>query len=373
MPLIDDPVAASKLASLNRAAEAMSDIDQVLQRYQRFIATHAGTQAAQEAYKAMELWQDRKARGLIRIGGRWLAPEELDQLRSRIPEKIASVRQLLAAGQLRDAEKLLSEILELDSRNIAALYLSGLVQYQQDQLPQARRSFEAVNALIEGHAPTLNNLAVVNYRQNQHAVALNLFEQAMDAAPRDPIIIDNVAEALQALPERHRRGSAVERVTRKFQQQEAALAAAMRQKGLYRWGAGWVEKAQLDQLLAAEREVQDKIARYKAEFESLGLRAEDLARQIEDANRHLKRIEDSSYFVTTDGRIIRRPLPEYYYDERRRRDDLISERLQALARQKALREQADRVTQDLPVPKYTGVLRLIGDEGTPLAPSTQPS
>lgn len=375
----EDPGAADKLASLNRAIEPLSDIDQIIQRYERFAAANPGTVAAEEATASAALWRDRKSRGMTKVGGKWMTPAERDEIVASIDPKIQNAQELLAAGQQRDAEAVLTEVLQLNARHLAALYLTGVIQYGQEKLPAARKSFEAVNSQISGHAPTLNNLAAINFRQKQIGAAMSLFEQAMLAAPLDRTIIDNVAEALNTLQENDQRLPVITRVGKLFAEQEAALALKLKEQDLYRWGAGWVDKAQYDKLIALDKGIQEKVQQYKIDFDLLTSQIQSLESQIEASDREMKRIRDQSYYIDRDGRIIQMRLPSHYYDEQRRMDTLKSDRLRAISQQKALREQAKRVHQDFPVPKFTGALKMIGVEGTPieaksdLPPTTQPA
>src|SRR5690606_9331331 len=127
----------------------------------------------------------------------------------------------------------------------------GVVYYRQDQLVPARRAFESVNASIPDHGPTLNNLAVILWRQNQHIGSLNYYDQAMIAAPADREILNNVAEALNALPANYRDNASAKRVLRRFQEQDVQLQAELAKSGLYRWGAAWVNQEQLEELKKA--------------------------------------------------------------------------------------------------------------------------
>jgi len=375
-----DAAAADKFASLKRSVEPLANIDEIIQRFERFIAVNPNTQSAEDAVAEVALWRDRKARGLVKTGLNWMTPQERFELLRKINPQIAQARELLRSGRQRDAELLIGPVLELDSRHFGALYLNGVILYQQEKYPAARKAFEAVNAQIADHAPTLNNLAVVSLKQNQVGPALNFFDQAMIAMPADRVIVDNVAEALNALKEDSRRLAIARKVEKRFGEQDTVLSNRLQKEGLFRWGATFVEKKQFDQLVAAEKAIKDKIDQMKSDFDAMSARINVIDRQIQSSERELKRIEADSYFIDTNGNYIRRPLPSFYYDQQRDLQSLAGEKAQVQAQQKAMRQQADRVQQDLPVPKYTGVQKLIGEEGAPVeqeataatAPSTRP-
>src|SRR6185295_5504729 len=113
-------------------------------------------------------------------------------------------------------DPLLTEAMENDPQCAPALYLRGVLQFQQNQLPAARKSFETVNTVIKDHAPTLNNLAVILSRQNAVMPSLNHYDQAITAAPVNKFILDNVAEALAMVPEDQRKNRVALTLFRKF-------------------------------------------------------------------------------------------------------------------------------------------------------------
>ena len=57
----------------------------------------------------------------------------------------------------------------------------------------------------------------------------------MLAAPVSREILDNVAEALNALPENQRKGPVVAKVVRHFKEQDDDLQKKMAERGLVRW------------------------------------------------------------------------------------------------------------------------------------------
>ncbi|HRK31551.1 MAG TPA: hypothetical protein PLD59_10770 [Tepidisphaeraceae bacterium] len=361
-----DSKTAEQLASLKRSVESLTDLNEIIARFERFATANADTPAGDDAAAELAMWRDRKARGLIRVGGDWITPEERLELLRQLEPRIAMAQQMISTGQYGDAELILRSVLELDPRQLAGLYLSGVVSYHTDKLPAARRSFEAVNEQIAGHAPTLNNLAIISFKQNQIGSGLNFFDQAMVAAPADRVIVDNVAETLHGLKDEGRRLSGARRLERRFMEQEPIVVARMQQEGQFRWGATFVDKQKFDELVAAEKAIKDKIDAMQQEFESVNGKIAAIDREIESGERELRRIEADTYIIDTNGNFIRRPLPSYYYTQQRVLRDLAGDRGALLGQQKALRQQADRMQRDLPVPKFTGTQKLIGVEGTPL-------
>jgi tetratricopeptide (TPR) repeat protein len=370
-----DADAADKLASLKRAVEPMTDIDQIILRFERFAGNYPGTEASAEASAEAALWRERKQQGMVKLGSDWVTPDERARRLSQVAQQITAARDLIASGAVRDAEGIVNGVLALDPKNISGLYLNGLILLQYEKLPQARKAFEAVNAQIADHAPTLNNLAVISFRQNQSGAALNFYEQAMSAAPADRAIIDNVAEALFAMKDDQRRTPIAKRVARLHAEQEAVLAAHLARQNLYRWGATWVTKATLEQLQAEERRITQRVTELET---TLAERKRDVAiteDRIVATERSLRSMEADRYTYSVDGRVIVLPLPTAYYEMQRDLQVFQRDRLRQIAAVEQVQAEIRSTRQDLPVPRYTGVQRPIGAEGTPIeaAPATQPS
>lgn len=370
-----DADAADKLASLKRAVEPMTDIDQIILRFERFAGNYPGTEASADASAEAALWRERKQQGMVKLGSDWVTPDERARRLSQVAQQITEARDLIASGGVRDAEGIVNGVLAVDPKNISGLYLNGLILLQYEKLPQARKAFEAVNAQIAEHAPTLNNLAVISFRQNQSGAALNFYEQAMTAAPADRTIIDNVAEALFAMKDDQRRIPIAKRVARLHAEQEAVLASHLARQNLYRWGATWVNKATLEQLQAEERRIAQRITELET---TLADRKRDVAiteDRIVATERSLRSMEADRYSYSVDGRVIVLPLPTAYYEMQRDLQVFQRDRLRQIAAVEQVQAEIRSTRQDLPVPRYTGVQRPIGAEGTPIeaAPATQPA
>ena len=367
------------LASLRRSVEALSDINQIIERFERFISTTKDPAILAEANKDLATWRERRDKGYIKQGTNWVTAEEAEKLRTKSLSTAAAARDQLRAGHVQEAESLLQQALNEDPTNPAALYLRGVMLYRADKLVEARKAFEEVNRQLQQHAPTLNNLAVIGARQNQHGPALTIYDQAMQAQPVNKFILDNVADELGTMPEEARKGKAVERVIRRFTEQDLVLQQQLGPQGWFRWGSTWVDQKQLDALKAAEKEVNAQIATLETEFESNKQRVTEIENRIRTNEQQMRDMEGyRRTYRDKDGRVIFLPLPEAYYDLKRENQNLRDEQGRLQERFNQLREQARRVKQQLPTPKFTGVQQVVGVEGTPLlpapgAPTTSPS
>lgn len=377
-PPLTEKSAQEKLASFRRSVEYIDDIDKIIEKYQRFIEQSAGTVLEGEAREDLAKWQERRDKGLVKFGNRWITPEERAKLQEAAFQQASAARRALKQGKLQEAESLINQSIAEDPRNAAAHYLRGLLHYRQDQLIPARRSFETVNTLVPNHAPTLNNLAVILSRQNQHAAALNFYDQAMMASPKNRDVLDNVAEAIYGMPDSARDTAIAQRVLRRFTEQDEALARELAREGIHRWGATWVTSEQLEQLRQAEREAKDKLDQLAAQFDAVKVRISNIDREIDENERAMRRLETSAYVRDINGQIWQTALPPVYGELKEDNRKLEIERQQQFVELNKLREQARAVNRDLPIPKYAGIQRMMDEAHAPVsgpdsAPTTAPA
>jgi tetratricopeptide (TPR) repeat protein len=377
-PPLTTKSAKEKLASFRRSVEYLDDVNKIIERYQRFIEQNAGTVMEPDARQDLAMWQQRRDQGLVKFGSRWVKPDERAKLQESALQQADAARRALKAGKFAEAESLINQAIAEDAQNAAAHYLRGLLHYRQDHLMPARRSFETVVALVPNHAPTLNNLAVILSKQNQHATSLNTYDQAMIIAPKNRDVLNNVAEAVYSMPDNVRGTPVAQRVLRRFTEQDEDLAGELEKQGLHRWGATWVTTEQLGQLKQAEREAKDKLDQLSSEFDAVKVRISNIERDIEDNERAMRRLETSAYVRDINGQIWQSALPPLYGELQEDNRKLQTERQQQFIRLDKLREQARAVNRNLPVPKYSGIQRMMDETHAPVigpavAPTTAPT
>ena len=171
--------AKRRLESLRRAAENVTDAKVAITRYNDFLRQFGKTPQAAEARADLAQWQDRLDRHMTRAGGKWVTPEELGSLQEQSQGQAVKAHGLIVQGRLREATPLIQQALDVDPKNASALYLRGVVLFRQDQLGPARKAFDQVAQLVPDHAPTLNNLAIILWKQKNEPAALKSY----DAAP----------------------------------------------------------------------------------------------------------------------------------------------------------------------------------------------
>jgi tetratricopeptide (TPR) repeat protein len=303
-PLLTPDTAMSRLQSLRRSAENTSDIKQIIERYQNFISQNRDTPAAKDAAEELKIWRDRQAKGLSKLGDQWVTPEQRQEVRAHSAEQAIAIHDLVKANQLKAAAAALEQALAADPQSPSLLYLRGVVQYRQDQFAPARKSFEQVLSGISDHAPTLNNLAVVNWRQNSRGAALGYYDRAMVAAPGNRGILDNVYEVVNSMTPEMRKSAIAQKVIRHFTEQDDDLQKRMKQKGQYRWGSSWVDEQQKAKLEEQEKALKDELAKLQTDFDDAQARLTATDRRIGEVQQMMQTIEAQSVVQNPDGRLV---------------------------------------------------------------------
>ncbi|HEY7091251.1 MAG TPA: tetratricopeptide repeat protein, partial [Tepidisphaeraceae bacterium] len=344
---------AGALASLRRSVDALSDINQIIERYQRLIDNTKDPATKIQAQADQQTWIERRDQGLVKHGGKWVAPEEVAVMAQKATETTYEARELIRQNRNKDADQVLQQALAGDPQNPACHYLRGIALFRMGKTVDARKAFEVVNSVVPNHAPTLNNLAVILWKQNAPA-ALNYYDRAMQAAGVNKHILDNVAEALGSMPQEQRKGPSVARCAQRFADLDVILQRQLEPEGLFRWGGGWVTQQQLDQLKIAEREVRDKLAAMQQEFDQAQARITEIDDQVRYDEAIMRDIFERNW-VSAGNMIYMNPLPPHYYDLKASNQRLRSEQDELREKLKTMQDQAKRVQQSMPVPKFTGV------------------
>ena len=373
----DSQQSSEGLASLRRSVDALSDINQIIDRYQRFIDKTSDPKVVADAQGDLANWQQRKKQGLIKHGNKWIAPADAGELAAKAGAAAADARDLIRQNKFKEADQLLQQALSDDPTNAAALYLRGTLLFRQDKNAEARKAFESANTAKPLHAPTLNNLAVVLWKQNQQPAAMNFYDQAMQAQPVNKFILDNVAEALGTMPADLRKSPAVVKAMKQFTQQDVLLQQEMAKSGQYRWGGTWVDQKKLDELKVAEKQVHEKMQAMQSDFDQTKARIAQIDSELTENQQLMTDLEVRAVFRDSKGNVVQTPLPQSYYDLQTKNIQLRSEEDSLKIKLSSLQDQAQHIQDEIPVPQFTGVQQIVGVEGMPevsptTAPTTQP-
>ena len=364
-----------KLASLRRSLEFVTDPAKAIDRYRSFIETHHDQPAGRDAEKDLSIWQERLDKHLVKWQSGWVSQDEWAALVKGAEAALNVARDALLQNRLKDAQAGVVSVLVLQPDHPGALYLYGVIQYRQEaKLVDARRAFEQANASLPNHAPTLNNLAVISWRQNQQGQALNFYDQALACSDLDRAILDNVAEVLHVLSPAMRSSPIAKRLARRAAEQEPRLVALMAEGGWTRWGGTWVNDRQLDEAKKARSRIEAKLDDLKKDFDDIAERIQKIDDDIEDNTRVMKRLEANRFVQGSDGRTYKAALPTVYYDLKRDNEKL-DQRRRDLARElSAIRDAAQKLKGELHEDGvYTGIQQLIGAEGMPQFATDDPA
>lgn len=355
-----------RLDSLRRSVEAFEDIGIIIDRYRRFIEQVKDKPTIDAALADLKLWQERLDKGLVKVGKRWMTPDQKRQLAVDVIRRVESARRQIKAGDLNAAQRTLDSIAADEPDNLSAEYLEGVILQQQGKTRDAEARFIVVLKSIPAHAPTLHNLALLNARQKQWPAAAGMMEQALASEPNVQMLIDAAAELLELLPDDQQKNAAAQKLAQRFAEQDAALQTTMAARQMYRWGAKWVNQATRDQLVEAEKEVKKRLDELQGDFDLTQNRIDRIDVEITQNERTLREIESRSYIRAGDGSYIRVPYPPAYYDIQRDINKLRGERGEMNKRLETLREAAKRAQAELPVPKFSGSITPIGEDGVPI-------
>lgn len=381
--------AAEQLESLRRSLERVADPAVAVQRYAKFISEHPGSPAAAQAGQEMGQWQERADKGLRRVGKRWGTKDELVRILSEVDQAAGQAAGLIGAGKTSAASDILQKALVLAPEDPMLLYLKGLVLFQQDRLVPARQAFEGVAKELPDHAPTHNNLAVILWKTRALIPALAEYDKALSADPGNRTILDNVAEALHALPETYRKNQITKKLVSRFDDLDAEMQKKMAKQGLYRLGSQWVPADDFKSFHATQANARERMDSYKNDSLTLQTRLMQIDRTIDD-DMHLMNsiLQEQTQVVRSydydsltgaptpngQGPIRQYPLPQRYFD--------LEKEVVALKAEKATKtrqlQQLPRLVADAQKNAdqkcYTGTQNLIGLDSAPgTIPATQPS
>ena len=371
--------AESRLQSLRRSTETLADPKQAIDRYQAFIKQNANTDAAREAEKDLEVWRDRQSKGLVRVGDKWVTTKERDAMKAQTIGAAIQIHALMKQNRLKDASAELDKALATDPQNISLLYLRGVLLYDQEKIPLARKAFEPVAAALPDHAPTLNNLAVILWRQKGFLGALTDYDRALMAAPDSHEILDNVTEVLHMLTPEQAKSQQAQKLMRHYKEQSDTLEKKMAQQGKYRWGSSWIDDKQMKEIEQKQKEVKDQMQKMDAQFAADQQQIRDLDHQAEGLKAAINTMQLQSIQTTSDGRTVQLPLPPAFFQLSQQLATIQQQQGHIQAEINQLRSQAVDVKKKMPEPVYTGIQRIIDADGMPLpappqgaAPATQP-
>ena len=323
-------------------------------------------------------WRDLNAKGFVKVGSEWVPPERHAEMLEKAAGALTEIRDMVREGRYKEADAAVSKLLAASPDNASAHSLRAVLSHKQGEVGIAKKHFERVRELLSDHGPTLNNLAAIAFKQKQTAQAIALYVQAMQSSGRNRQILDNVAEALHALPQDQRNSTYAKKAEALFKEQDAELQRQLEPEGLFRWGATYVTKDKYEEAMKEQEKVQAKLQQLDQEYRRVETRLRDIERSIDLNDESMIQIDRDRGFVDPSGRIVQTRRPSIYYDLKRENDKLQLEQKDLLGKLDGFQDRARAIEQESPLPQYSGTQRLIEVEGTPLVaaakgPTTKPA
>jgi tetratricopeptide (TPR) repeat protein len=371
-----------RLESLRDSVKALSDLPTIIERYRNFIDANPDSDLAKKAQGDLEQWQAKLDAHDVKVGDGWITPAEHAAMIAGEAETANRIGLLIQSDQYQDASDAAVQALAVDPQDPAALYLHGVVLFDLGQTLPAREEFQKSDKLAPHRAATLNNLGVLFSKQQAYAMALADYAEAMKVSPVNQTILDNVAEALHATPDDQQKSPAAVAAADLFADQDKVLQQQQAAKGLCRWGATWVSQQQLQNLQAEEQQISGQMAMLQTDYQNTVNQINSDNLTINQDQQNMQQMQQFQQYSMPSGTTVRgRVLTNYsysnatignnyppqaysnYQSEITRLQGDQQTQMQHLA---DLRKQAAQLQQTVSVPKYSGVQKLIGPEGTPM-------
>jgi tetratricopeptide (TPR) repeat protein len=183
---------------LAEAANRCASAKEAIVLYQRFLADESmAASDLQAAKNNLPLWQSRVEKNLVRLGTRWLDPNEAAAHRARARELVLKGRQLLEVDQGPAARDKLMEANREDPDGIEGHFLLGIgYALLARDATTARQHFSECVKRQPSHVASLNNLALADVRLNHYDDALRCWRKAIEVSPATPEIIQNLGRFL---------------------------------------------------------------------------------------------------------------------------------------------------------------------------------
>lgn len=106
-------------------------------------------------------------------------------LQVRANQLLETAQAFYEHGQIDSADLTLQRILHMAPRHFGALYLRGIVLFQQNKLDESYKHLKRAVRLKPGNLSTLYNLGVISQTLCKFDEALDWYDQAIKVAPRD--------------------------------------------------------------------------------------------------------------------------------------------------------------------------------------------
>ena len=233
-----EPKKPRTFADLTQRANTCDTAVEVVALYKEFLAdTSIGADELLSARNNLPIWESRAAKKMVRLGSRWMEPEQAAKLKEKTATLIQETIVLIESKQPDKARKKLSDASREDPESLEANFLSGLISvFGHRELNVAKREFSECVRRQPNHVPALNNLALVEVRLNKYTDAIAHWKTAVETATASREISQNVGRLVEL--SRNRVCSVPVQTQKKLDELYNSLSSPVRSK--YSSRIGWL-------------------------------------------------------------------------------------------------------------------------------------
>ena len=362
------------------------NLQNIVDIHQKFLDKYPDAAVAPSVRTSLDQYKELAKENGVKFHGRWMPEAQIQVQVQEWSDRAKAALVKYRAGDLHGALDSAKSAIKDDAANPDALTIAGLAAYHLNMTGDSRDYFAA---LTQGDPTSVlgeNNLAVILFSQKRQAESLIHYGKALQAAPDNRFVADNIEEALNSYTSNggDLTAPAYTGLVRQFQQAESRIEATMARKGLYRYGSTWVPAGVMDRLNSNLQQIKNAMTQLDSQFQAARAATAALDNAIAQATNdynttalNLSYLDSLLASTTGDvGNILQQ------------RDDL-QHTLQAIADKRAKlvadRQNADATLQSAPtqadklkaayaaatMSQFTGIQRIMdwGEQDNPPAPS----
>jgi len=274
-------------------ADTLADI---IKLHEDFLTKNPDAPNSGQVRASLEEYKKLQAQDGVRFRGKWVPQAQVEVLMRKDDEQAEPALSLYRAGKMKEALEAAQLVVKGNAENSSALIVGGMAAYRQNNLAVARQLFTQLAEVDTGNIVALNNIAVIAGQQKREAEGLLHFTKALAAVPDNRLLLDNITEALNSY-KGDRNAAIYKDLLRQFDQAELRMEAALAKKDLYRYGSTWVSQDQLTKATAMSKQVKDQMAALDQQYRDTMQAASTIERDIKIcANDYDAAISDINYF-----------------------------------------------------------------------------
>jgi len=265
-----EQAAAAEWTRIVQRIKAADDLQTIITLHKGFLDKFPDTPQAGDVKSSLAVYQKLSENDGVKFRGRWIPRAQIEVMVGQWKESAKAATELYRHGQYKEAIEAVKAALTSDGQNPDALVVAGLSAFHLNDARAARTYFTTLITADPASLLSENNLAVVAGVQKLPAEALQHYTRALAINPNNRLLLDNIQEALGAYLAGGGDKDAPPYVAllRQFKPAEKKMEDRMAQDGLYRWGASWVTRAQLDGLNAYQTRAKAEAAQLQSQYDT---------------------------------------------------------------------------------------------------------